>query len=140
MSKEHNYKLARKESLLADYCGRSSVAVGCVVVYRGTILAKGHNSNKSHPQQLFYNKERYDSNTNHYFHPSLHAEIAALSKIRYLDIDFSKVEVYVSRYIKGTDTPAMARPCPSCMKMIRDMGIKKIYYTGDNSYIAEVLK
>ena len=34
----------------------------------------------------------------------------------------------------------MARPCPSCMAAIRDLGIRDIYYTTNDGYVYERLE
>ena len=34
----------------------------------------------------------------------------------------------------------MARPCPSCMAAIRDLGIRDIYYTTNDGYVCERLE
>lgn len=137
---KHFFNLARAESYKATYTGYSAVKIGCVVVYHGTILAKGSNSNKSHTTQQKYNYLRYtDKHINHYYNPSIHAEIQALNKIKYLDIDFSKVSVYVYREYKSGQT-AMARPCASCMKFIKSLGIKNVYYTTPDGFVHERMK
>ena len=69
----------------------------------------------------------------------LHAEINCLNQIRHLDINFSKVKLYIYRIRK--DQPfGMARPCPSCMAAIKDLGIKNIYYTTNDGYSYERLE
>ena len=45
----------------------------------------------------------------------------------YKDIDFHNLKLFVYRELKDGSI-AMARPCPSCMALIKDLGIKKIYY------------
>ena len=76
----------------ADYSGPARV--GCAVYYKGALLAKGHNSNKTSPLQKQLNSYRFENcNTP----AKTHAELSALKKIRWLDIDFSKVEVYTYR-------------------------------------------
>ena len=113
--------------------------VGCVAIYHGRIIGIGCNTNKTHPMQKRYNKLREskdDSNTN--FEPKLHAEMNCLSQLKNLDINFSKVKLYIYRVRK--DQPfGMARPCPSCMAAIKDLGIRDIYYTTDNGYSYEYL-
>lgn len=137
---KHFFNLAKKESFKATYTGYSGVKIGCVVVYHGTVLAKGSNSNKSHPTQQKYNYLRFtDKHLNYYYNPSIHAEIQALTKIKYLDIDFSKVSIYVYREYKDGRT-AMARPCASCMKFIKSLGIKNIYYTTPDGFGYERMK
>lgn len=134
--KKSFFKMAKKEMKRSDYSGPARI--GCAVYYKGTLLAKGHNSNKTSPIQDKYNFYRYKSNSNSYLPPKNHAEIATLKKIRYLDIDFSKVEVYTYRELKNGHV-ANSRPCPSCMKFIKDLRIKKIYYTTDDGYAEERL-
>ena len=108
--------------------------LGAVAIYRGSLLATGCNSCKTSPLQKKYNHEREYmveasfANTN-----STHAECACLSKIRYLDIDFSKVKLYVYREHKN-GVKALARPCPACQKMIKDIGIKEVWFTTENGY------
>ena len=58
-----------------------------------------------------------------------------INKIRYLDIDFSQVRLFVWR---GKHTPRLARPCAACERAIRDLGIRKVFYTGNDSYIEEI--
>lgn len=111
--------------------------LGAAIVYKGNLLAIGHNSYKTSPVQREYNKLRnfdVDNWTN-----SLHAEIHALNKVKNLDIDFSKVNLYIYRQWKSGKS-ALARPCPACMRMIKDMGIKNIYYTTEYGYCYEKIK
>ena len=42
----------------------------------------------------------------------------------YKDIDFHNLKLFVYRELKDGSI-AMARPCPSCMALIKDLGIKK---------------
>ena len=140
MKDSHLFKLARESSLKADYTGCSKVKIGCIVVYKGTILAKGCNSDKTHTFQARYNKWRYSEDENNRYLPAkIHAEADCLNKIKYLDIDFSKVHVYVYRELRD-GTVAMARPCPACMAAIKKMGIQNIHYTTDCGFAAERIK
>ena len=59
-----------------------------------------------------------------------------ISKIRYLDINFAEVEIYVYRETKSGKR-AMARPCAACTKALKDLGIKKICYTTDDGFCEE---
>ena len=135
----HMFELAKSESLLSDYKGYSNVKIGCVVSYNGSIIARGHNTDKTSTIQSRYNCLRYAESPTRYFAAKGHAEILALTKIKYLDIDFSKVKVFVYRETKN-GKPAMARPCPSCTGFIKELGIKKIYYTTDCGFAYEELK
>ena len=122
----------------SDYSGCGSARIGTIITYKGTVLAKGWNSNKTHSTQAYFNKARYKNTGNHYLPDKIHAEIMALNKIKYLDIDFSKVEIYNYREFKD-GTMAMCRPCPACMKMIKEMGIRIIHYTTPDGYATEKL-
>lgn len=113
--------------------------LGAVAIYKGSLLATGYNSNKTSPTAKRYNRERdFDPNANGIVN-SIHAEMAALNKIKYLDIDFSKVKLYIYREHKN-GVKAMARPCPACQKMIKDMGIKEIWYTTENGFGYEYME
>lgn len=109
------------------------VHIGCVVTEGNhRIISSGCNSTKTHPLQKQLNRERFEVDSVH----SLHAEVSALLPLMKEDIDFSKVEVYTHRnYANGKI--AMARPCPSCMKLIKDLGVKKIHYTTADGYACE---
>lgn len=117
---------------MSDYV---KTKIGCVAVYQGNIIGTGCNSNKTHPVQKFYNRYRIPSDT---MLPKLHAEINCLNSIKYMDINFSKVKLYIYRIRK--DQPfGLARPCPSCMKAIKDLGVTDIYYTTNEGYACEKL-
>ena len=60
MNHLHMFEAAKNASQEADYTGSNSVKLGCVIVYKGTILAKGCNSDKTHPMQEQYNKYRFN--------------------------------------------------------------------------------
>lgn len=134
MSDEHLFRMARAVSFQSDYCG--SARIGCIAVYKGSVLAKGFNSDKTHTIQSRYNVMRYKDIGNRYLPSKIHGELAVLQKIKYLDIDFSRVHIYVYRELKN-GTMAMARPCPACMAAIKQLGIKHIHYTTECGFAAE---
>lgn len=127
------FNKAKQVATISDY---NRVHIGCVAVYQGQIIGLGCNCNKTHPTQKFYNKFRESSED---LLPKLHAEISCLNQIKNLDINFSKVKLYIYRIRK--DQPfGLARPCPSCMAAIIDLGIKEIYYTTNDGYSYEKLE
>lgn len=126
------FQKARQAAEISDY---KRTHVGCVAVYQGNIIGIACNTNKTHPMQKYYNRYRYHPQTS-YFYPKLHAEINCISSIRHLDINFSKVKLYVYR-TRCDQEYGIARPCPSCMAAIRDLGIRHIYYTTNNGYAYE---
>lgn len=131
------FKEAKKESLLSDYNGQH---LGAVAVYGDkVILAKAHNSNKTNTTQYFYNRYRIEQKSNIMSKPPRsHAECNLYRKIRFLDIDFSRVSVYIYRELKNGKL-GMARCCPACMEALKSLGIKKICYTTDDGYAEEKL-
>jgi tRNA(Arg) A34 adenosine deaminase TadA len=61
--------------------------------------------------------------------PSHHAEARVLRKCDYGAI------LYVARVHKDKETIAMAKPCKRCQALIRNYGVKKVYYTiGQNEW------
>lgn len=124
------FRLARNISELSDFPRNH---IGCVVVYKGKVIATGYNCTKTHPLQRIYNKERFQEDCNPHY---MHAETHALCSIRHLDIDWSKVSLYNYREHKDGSF-GLARPCKSCMKLIRDIGIKKVCYTTDEGVAEE---
>lgn len=140
MNYQHYLDLANDCAKTATYTGPSKVKLGCVAVYHGTVLAKGCNTDKTHTSQAKYNYLRYDEDrSTRYYPPKIHSEVSVLSKIKYLDIDFSKVILFVAREYKS-GAPALARPCASCMALIKEYGIHTICYTTDDGYAIEHLK
>ena len=133
-STDYKYFLkARQVATISDYY---KTHIGCVAVYQGQVIGLGCNTNKTHPVQKFYNRYREPSDT---MLPKLHAEISCINQIKHLNINFSKVKLYIYRIRK--DQPyGMARPCPSCMAAIRDLGIRDIYYTTNEGYSYERLE
>ena len=132
-STDYKYFLkARQVATISDYY---KTHIGCVAVYQGQVIGLGCNTNKTHPVQKFYNRYREPSDT---MLPKLHAEISCINQIKHLNINFAKVKLYIYRIRK--DQPCgMARPCPSCMAAIRDLGIRDIYYTTNEGYSYERL-
>ena len=127
------FQKARQAATISDY---RQIHVGCVAVYQGVVIGIGCNCNKTHPIQKYYNKYREESDE---YLPKLHAEINCINQIKHLKINFSKVKLYIYRIRK--DQPfGIARPCPSCMAAIKDLGIRDIYYTTNEGYVYERLE
>ena len=139
MNYKHYLELARECAKTATYTGPSKVKLGCVAVYHGAVLAKGSNSDKTHTTQAKYNYLRYDvGSVNKYCPSKIHSEISVLNRIKYLDIDFSKVTLFVYREFKSGG-PAMARPCEACMGFAKAMKISQIVYSTPDGYAIEHL-
>jgi deoxycytidylate deaminase len=104
--------------------------IGCILVYQNYIVNNGYNCTSTHPAQQYYNKERnlIGSHISH----KLHAEIKAIEGIKHFDINWKKVVVYIYREHRNGQ-PALAKPCAACLKLMHDMGIKRIIYSNENA-------
>lgn len=127
---KHYFKLAHQSCFYSD---SPRTRVGCVVIYKGKILSVGYNTTKTHPVQKSYNKYRNFDPEDAKKPNSLHAEIHALIGLQDNDIDFKKVNIFVYR-IKKDGSKGLARPCPACEAMIKNMGIENVYYSTENGW------
>jgi deoxycytidylate deaminase len=133
--KERFFEEAKKESHLSDYEGAH---LGAVAVYRDKfILARAHNTAKTNTTQYYYNKYRSFNKADIMTKPARgHCETNLWRKIRYLDINFADITIYLYRELKD-GTLAQSAPCPSCEKLLRDAGIRTVCHTVNGGYIEE---
>lgn len=132
ITKSHRayFKAAKAVSEMSDF---KQQHIGCVAVSGHKIISSGYNSCKTNPMQKRFNKHRFDVDTPH----TVHAELACLLPlIQRKDINFSDVSLYIYREHKSGEL-AISRPCASCEALIKSLGIRNIYYTGNKSYISE---
>ena len=121
------FQAAKAVSSLSDH----HYQMGCVVVNKHKIVSSGYNSEtKCHRVQAQLNLNHYKMHSP----GKIHAEISALLPLRHDDL--SKASIFIYRETKDGNK-ALARPCPCCEKYIRQLGIKHIYYTGNNSLVYE---
>ena len=57
--------------------------------------------------------------------------MSALSHLIGKEIDWKKVSIFTYRELKN-GKPACSRPCIACMALIKDLGIKNIYYIDES--------
>lgn len=136
MLSKSDYKYFDKAKRIAAISDYHKIHIGCVAVYQGNVIGIACNTNKTHPTQKYYNRFREESDV---LMPKLHAEINCINQIKHLDINFSKVKLYIYR-IRNDKPYGMSRPCPSCMAAIKDLGIRDIYYTTNDGYVYEKLE
>jgi deoxycytidylate deaminase len=132
LTKSHRayFEAAKAVSELSDF---KQQHIGCVAVAGHKIISSGYNSCKTNPMQKRLNIHRFEADTP----ATIHSELACLLPlIKRKDIDFSNVTLYIYREHKSGNL-ALAKPCASCDALIRSLGIRSIYYTGNNSYINE---
>lgn len=132
LSKTHRayFEAAKSMAKLSDF---KKCHVGAVAVCGHKIISSGYNQNKTNPVQKKLNAYRFTAES-----PAcLHAEVSCLLPLmNRKDIDFGNVSLYVYREYQSGEL-AMAKPCASCSALIRSLGIKHVYYTGDQSYVYE---
>lgn len=132
LSKAHRayFEAAKAMSKLSDF---PRIHVGAVAIYKHHLISSGYNSQKTDPLQKRYNRYRFTDDTPH----MAHAECSCLkSLINRKDIDFKYVDLYIYRSTKNNEL-GLARPCPSCMKLITELGIRNIYYTNNGGFSHE---
>lgn len=123
------FNAAKSVSELSDHKHK----LGCVVVLGHRIVSSGKNSKtKCHKMQALMDKEMFGCES---LGP-VHAEVDALRPLIKKRVDLSRATIYVYRKHKD-GTPALARPCQRCMRLIKECGIKRIYYTTENGYALE---
>ncbi len=133
LTKSHRayFKAAKAVSELSTF---PRVKVGCVAVYKHKIISSGVNSYITNPLQKKYNRFRFDTDTTLH---SKHAELdCLLSLVNRKDIDFRRVSLYIYRQYRSGEL-GVARPCDSCFNLIKDLGIRHIYYSNDGGFSHE---
>ena len=94
---------------------RGNYRLGAILVYKNNIVSVGMNSYKTHP--ILQKRTAW---------PFLHAEQHAI--VRAGVDNCEGLDLYVARVLKNNNL-AMSRPCGICDKLIKEVGIKNIYYS-----------
>jgi len=89
--------------------------MGCVITKNGTPIGWGFNQSKTHPH------------FNHGMKRTIHAEASAILSTGRKTCKNSVAFVY--REHGQTHLPLMAKPCEDCMNLLKEFGVKKVYYT-----------
>lgn len=127
------FNIAKEMSQLSNF---SRARVGAVVISGKRILSASCNSTKTRPLQFYYNKYR---NFEDYKNSNSceHAEISALSPLIGKEIEWDKVSIYTYRELKNGKR-GCSKPCEACSKLIKELGIKTVYYIDeDGDFIKE---
>jgi deoxycytidylate deaminase len=100
----------------------SRFRLGAVLAKRNKVISTGYNQmRKTHPLQEKYNKGEHTI--------GLHAEVHACLSVDIADLNGA--ELFVARVLKNGNQ-AMAKPCETCVRFMRDVGIRTVTYTTDN--------
>ncbi len=89
--------------------------LGSAIVYKKRLLVAKYNCGKTHPKLLPF-----------YQYPYLHSEANAILSLG-LD-NCQDCVLFVVRVLRNSEI-GLAKPCNSCMKLIKHVGIKKVFYT-----------
>ena len=110
--------------------------IGCIIVDKHRIISSGHNSNtKVHAIQANIDNKHFNCNCV----GKIHAETSAIIPLLKTRMDYSRATLYTYRELKDGSL-AMARPCPRCMELIKQLGISRIKYTTNDGYACEWLE
>lgn len=113
----------KKAAQMSQYGEHKQHRVGCVIAKGNRVMSWGYNRDKTHsksPHAWAY----------------IHAEFDAIRRLNPEELKGSSIYIYRQ---KKDGTPALARPCESCFKLIKDLGIKEICYTIDGSFEREFI-
>jgi tRNA(Arg) A34 adenosine deaminase TadA len=109
---------AHAVALSAPGVGRGRFRVGAVLIRRNRLITARHNSLKTHPALSRLTPW-----------PNLHAESAAILAAGFDNSE--DADLFVVRVLKD-GTRAMARPCDVCDGLIRQAGIRRVWFS-DNA-------
>jgi deoxycytidylate deaminase len=103
------FELAKKVSVLGEHPQHK---IGCILVINKTHMVAGYNSNKTDPNSPSPFK-------------SSHAEFRAITSTRE---DLKGASIYVYREDHSGNL-ALSFPCENCLRLIKQKGIRNIYFT-----------
>lgn len=123
------FNLAKSNAELSEFTRvrGTKVKIGAVIVRGNFVVSEGRNRLKTH---TFQHRSNIGSG---YLAPvpNIHAEIDAL--IRSGRHDLTGAEVFVYREFVSGEL-ANCRPCLSCMRALKNAGVKHIYYTDESGF------
>lgn len=116
----HDYYISKAVS--ESYKSNCTHKHGALIVDRctGKIVAKGYNRMCTDQKHLL----------------SVHAEMDALRKIRSFHTKYDNLAMYIIRFDKNQ--LKYSKPCITCATNIKKFGIKKIYFSFQESYIDRI--
>lgn len=99
------------------------------ILYRDKIMSIGINHpNKTHPRNLqFGYRNKRNQPINNII--GIHSELAAVIKLGRQDLNELDI---VNTRIDRNNQLALAKPCVGCQDMLKQLGINRIFYSGNN--------
>lgn len=117
-------KIARKVAMKSICRYR----LGAVLVKGGAIINFGYNRTGHH--NLIEKKKTRDID-------QLHAEVDAVLGIA--KIETRKCDIWIAR-IKNDDQLGLAKPCEMCQLILKEMGIRRVFYSIENEPFYDIIK
>ena len=120
LSKKHCklIQLAIQEAYAGKSKGYGTFHHGSIIVTNNRILGRGYN----HPRTTYNGKQQL----------SMHAEVCALSRSHIKPR--KTLDIYVVR-INNAGSLVQSRPCSKCIPILKDIGVRKVYYSGSDGCI-----
>jgi len=117
-----------KLAIRTAYSSSSKFRLGAVLTKRNHVISTAcNNMNKTHPVQAKASKLPFSI--------GIHAEVRSCIGIPLCDLENSNL--YVARVLRNGNL-GISKPCSSCERFIREVGIKKVFFTTDTSEIGEM--
>lgn len=111
--KEYWQAMARIQMLNSAH---PKARIGAVIVYKNQVIGQGYNKQKTHPMAKNFSRH-------------IHAELDAVLNVpRKLRINLEGASIYLYREDKEGRS-ALCKPCKFCCELLKQVGIKTIYYT-----------
>ena len=129
------FEVAKQVSKLSDFQNKRKINIGAILVYKKRIISIGFNSLKTNPVQDKLNSYR-DFYPKPF--PTIHAEVNCILHCKE-KINWNKAKLFIYREHGKTFNPILAAPCEACRYLLKEKGIKDIYYTINNGYAHEKL-
>lgn len=109
-----------KQAAKAATNSNDKFKIGCVLYKGANLLSSGFNQMK----------KTHRAACEHYDFPFIHAEYSAIKSVKYTS-SLKNCSVYVAR-VDRFGNYAMSKPCEGCQEMLKNNGIKTVYFTTDN--------
>lgn len=109
------FEIARKLSFKSDY---ETHKLGSCVVKGNKLLGLGFNKKKTHPKS----NSRFKN---------IHAELSAILNCQQENL--YGCDIYVYRENKKGEL-SLSKPCNCCLEIIKQVGIRRVYFSTDRGY------
>lgn len=123
MSNKHRSLLSRASVIAST--SEQNFKHGAILTKGGSVISVGINRRRTNPALLDQEDYRLSS---------VHAEVAAIKGSH--GADLKGAVIYVAR-VNNAGEQMMSKPCEECQKVLRDVGVKKVFYTIDSSMTLE---